>query len=78
MTLYSAVSTVSMLYADKPKFISLQGQDIFHPQNIHTKSRAHPASHSVGTGSFPLGQNSQSMRLTIHYHLVPRLRMTEL
>jgi hypothetical protein len=77
ISLHSAVSTVSMLCADNPKFKSWQEQEIFFPQNIHTKSKAHPAFHSMGTRSFYLGQSSQSMKLTIHYHLVPRLRITE-
>jgi len=66
-----------MLCADNPNFKSWQEQEIFLPQNIHTKSKAHPAFHSMGTGNFHLGQSSHSMKLTIHYHLVPRLGITE-
>jgi hypothetical protein len=44
-------------------------------QNFQTGSGAHLASYSVGTGSsFP----GRAMRLTIHLHLMLRLRMVEL
>jgi hypothetical protein len=40
-------------------------------QNVQTGSWAHAASYSMGTGGKAVG----ACRQTIHFHLVPRLRM---
>jgi hypothetical protein len=43
-------------------------------QNVQTGSRAHPASYSMRTDSLSRGQSGQSVKLTTHHHVVPRLR----
>jgi hypothetical protein len=44
--------------------------------SVETDSGAHPASYKVGTVDFFPGV--QSVKLTTHLHLVPRLRIEEL
>jgi hypothetical protein len=44
-------------------------------RTIKTTSEAHPASASIGTGVHSWAKLA-AVRLTIHLHLVPRLRMS--
>jgi hypothetical protein len=45
-------------------------------QNVHTSSRAQPASYWMGTeGFYPWWLSGRSVRLITHLHLVPTLRM---
>jgi len=43
--------------------------------HIQTGSGTHPASYAMGTGIFPRGESIRCLKLTTHFHLVPRLRM---
>jgi hypothetical protein len=52
------------------------GRRLFR-HRVHTGSRAHPASYSIGTGSCFYGVKSAGRyKLTTYLHLVPRLRMS--
>jgi hypothetical protein len=53
-------------------------RDFFLLHSIQIDSGAHPASYPIGVrGSFPRGRG-QSVKLTIHVHLVLRSKMMEL
>jgi len=57
---------------DGPGIESLWGRYFPHP--VQTDPGAHPASYTMGTGSLSRGQNGRGVALTIHIHLVPKLR----
>jgi len=44
-------------------------------QESKNGSGVHPASCTKGTGNFLLGTKAMGLKLTIHFHLVPRLRI---
>jgi hypothetical protein len=44
-------------------------------RNFHAVSGAHPTSYSMGTGVVSRGLGAR-MLLSIHFHIVPRLRMS--
>jgi hypothetical protein len=47
--------------------------------SVHTGSGFHPASHKMGTkGSFSGSKAAGGVKLTVHFHLVPRSRIVEL
>jgi hypothetical protein len=47
--------------------------------NTQTGSEAHPASYTMDNdGSFPGVKAARGVKLTTHFHQVPRLRMVEL
>ena len=50
--------------------------DFFLPQNTQTGSETQPVSYSLGKGVCFLGVKQLGMKLAIHLHLVPRLRMS--
>jgi hypothetical protein len=43
---------------------------------VHTGSRAHPTSYSMGIGVPPYSLSAQGVMLTTHLYLAPRLRKT--
>jgi len=49
--------------------------DFFLPQNIQIGSETQPVSYSLGKGVCFLGVKQPGMKLAIHLHLAPRLRM---
>jgi len=55
--------------------IPAQARDFLFSKTVQTGSGAHPASYSMGTRVLSRGSGSQGIMLTIHLHLVPRLRM---
>jgi hypothetical protein len=44
--------------------------------HVHTGCAAHPASNSMYTGDHSRGSSGRGVKLIIHLHLVPRLRMS--
>jgi hypothetical protein len=67
----SLVSIVTRLWAGQSAAQFRAGaRDFSLLQNIH------PASYSVGRGLFSCWLSTQGVKLTSHFHLVPRLRMS--
>jgi hypothetical protein len=56
--------------------IQKRARDFCHLQKLQTASGAQLANNSMNTGIFFWGQNGQSVKLSIHLHLEPGLRMT--
>ena len=65
----SIVGIMTGYVLDSPEIESRWGRDFSAP--IQTGPRPHPASRTMGTGSFPGVKNGQGMTLTPHPLLVP-------
>jgi hypothetical protein len=48
------------------------------PHSVKISSGAHPALSAMGTGAPSLGESGRGVRLTTHFHIVPRSSMVEL
>jgi hypothetical protein len=68
------VNEESRLRAGPPQFDSWQGQVFYALHSVHTCSRAHPDSYTIGTGESALEYEAmvRDVELTTHRHLVPR------
>jgi hypothetical protein len=72
-----SLGIVTRLGAGQAGFEFQHGQEIFSFQKLSRQAlKAHPASYSVGTTVLSQGSGSEGIKLTIHLHLVPRLRMS--
>jgi hypothetical protein len=76
---YGAAQYSDWLQTGRPGFDPRQRQNDF-PSSfcVQTSSGAHPASYPMGTGGpLPGVKRGRGVMLTIHLHLVPRLRINE-
>lgn len=53
-----------------------RGRGIFSSPELSTSCGSHPASHSLGTGTFFVGVKRPWREVATHLHLVPLFRMT--
>ena len=68
----SSVGIATNCVPDGPGIESQWGARFFAP--VQTGPGAHPASYTMGTGSFPGVKCGRGVALTTHTHLVPRLK----
>jgi hypothetical protein len=59
----------------RPEFDSKLGPDFSFRHHVQIGSGTHTESYLTDTAAFPREQGGRDVKLTTHFHLVPRLRM---